>query len=150
MSTTIKPNGHPDPTGIRGWLTPWSCNGLLFKHTAKILKKLRKVWPKYSMNLSDAIILESIGTWGNHLNWSDEYGYYIQIRMDPLTSRLKVHREAAREIVNAYKSMFPGAKFEEENLDILDIECTDWRDKDERLNGTITIVAKIGSYSIGD
>ena len=150
MSTITKPSGHPYPTGIRGWLKPWSCNDFLCKYTAKIFKKLRKAWPKNFKHLSDAIILESIGSWGNHLNWSDEYGYYIQIRMHYLSSRLKVNREAAREIVNVYKQLFPEARFEEENLDILDIECDDWRNKDKRLNDTITIVAKMGSYSIGD
>lgn len=143
----MKKSGQPDPTEILGWLTPWSCNDFLRKYTAKTFKKLRKAWPGM---YTDSVILESIGSWGNHLNWSDEYGYYIQLRMHPMTSRLKVNRDATRKIVEAYKSLFPGAKFEEENLDILDIECTNWRDKDKRLDYTITIVAKIGTYSIGD
>tara|TARA_R110001592_G_scaffold286552_1_gene555163 strand:- start:567 stop:1022 length:456 start_codon:yes stop_codon:yes gene_type:complete len=151
MSNMIKIPGQPDPTLLRGHFTPWSCNVHLSKYVAKIFKKLRKAWPESNCGLDSEIILSSIGAWGRNLNWSDEYGHYIQIRMDPTYSGMKRTRDNARKVVDAYKAIFPECVFKEENLDILDIECTDdWRNKDKRLDDTITIVVKLGSYSIGD
>lgn len=101
----------------------------------------RHVAPEADYMGRDNVILEDTGHWLKQGAWTDETGYFIRLRLHPLTMHQAPAREAAKKVVQGFIDLFPGEKevFKEGHLALED-GTTD----------TVTVVVRTATNMIGD
>jgi len=82
----------------------------------------------------EAIVIESMGTLLEQLDWSDNTGYFITFRPTPTYSSVVALRREVENLKVTYFEMFPGARKTEVIVD----------------NDKVTLQVWTASYNIGD
>ena len=57
-----------------------------------------------------SVILEGLGTCFRHNDWSDDYGFFMTIRMHPLDMHREEVQNNARKLTRRFLATFPGTR----------------------------------------
>lgn len=57
-----------------------------------------------------SVILDGLGTCFRHNDWSDDYGFFMTIRMHPLDMRREETQENARKLTRRFIATFPATR----------------------------------------
>lgn len=131
---------------MNGHFNSITSRDLLKSYNRALVAKVAALWDKHVAPEKDYmdrdnVILEDVGHWLKQSAWTDETGYFIKLRLHPLTMHQAKVQEAGRQVVQGFIDLFPGAEhvFKENHLALED-GTTD----------TVTVVVQTGTSMIGD
>ena len=126
---------------MNGYFHSVDAAALLNPQVRKMAEKLATVWEESTnKNLGDVIMVDW-GTWLEQRDYTDATGWYLKFRLCPAFAHLLSVKERGRQVLQAFKKLFPDAKqFFVEGEDAVYDGTTD----------TVTLVAHTDTHSIGD
>lgn len=131
---------------MNGHFNSITSRDLLKSYNRALVAKVAALWDQHVASEKDYmerdnVILEDMGHWLKQSAWTDETGYFIKLRLHPMTMHQAKVQEAGRKVVQGFIDLFPGAEhvFKENHLALED-GTTD----------TVTVVVQTGTSMIGD